>query len=261
VSDSAFTIAAAVNNDDVLRQNLMLSPEMADGARHQLLLLRGFDSASIAYNDALQRAIHDIVVFVHQDMYLPAAWFSELARSLHHLDRIGANWGVLGCYGVRKGTAEGIGRIYTRGLGRHGRRIAHPEEVDTLDEIALVLRRSSGLRFDPALPHFHLYGPDICLTARAKGLVNYAFQGYCVHNTNQLLMLPQEYYACYRYMRRKWAHDLPIYTSCMKISFFNEQVYHRRFYETRLRLTGAASRAAKRVDDPRVFGNECDEGA
>jgi hypothetical protein len=256
VSDNAFTIAAAVNNEDVLRKNLMLSPGLSNGGHNQLLLLRGFDSASRAYNDALDRAEHDLVVFVHQDIYLPAAWLTELTHGLTHLAEAGAKWGVIGCYGVRRGLTEGIGRIYTHGLGRHGRRISQPEAVDTLDEIALIVRKSSGLRFDPALPHFHLYGPDICLTARARGLVNYAFQGYCVHNTNQLLTLPEEYYACYRYMRRKWAHDLPIYTSCMKISFFNEQVYHRRLYETRLRLTGAVSQAAKRVDDPRVFSNE-----
>ena len=258
MNDNVFTIAAAVNSDDVLRKNLLRSPALAAGNPHQLVLLRGFESASIAYNHALGQAECDIVIFVHQDMYLPEAWLYELTDCVAHLHQRGTKWGVLGCYGVRKGMAEGFGRIYTRGLGRHGRRLSQPEEVDTLDEIALVVRKSSGLRFDPMLPHFHLYGPDICLTARARGFTNVAFQGYCVHNTNQLLMLPREYYACYRYMRRKWARELPIHTSCMKISFFNEQVYHRRLYETRLRLTGAVSRAAKRVDDPRVFSNECE---
>jgi glycosyltransferase involved in cell wall biosynthesis len=258
MSDHAFTIAVSVNNEEVLQQNLLLSPGLVNGGRNQLLLRRNFPSASLAYNSAIQEADHDIVIFVHQDIYLPDTWFADLNRCLAFLEGAGVNWGVLGCYGSRKGADGGLGRVFTRGLGRHGRQITQPEPVETLDEIVLILRKSSGLRFDPGLPHFHLYGPDICLTARARGMVNYAFQGYCVHNTNQLLILPEEFYTCYRYIRSKWAHYLPIYSSCMKISFLNEEFYRRRIVEAKQRVFGMRSRAAKRVEDPRVFSSERD---
>ena len=258
MSDTAFTIVVAVNDDEVLEKNLLLSPGLLDEGRNQLILRRHFGSASLAYNSAITEAEHDIIIFLHQDLYLPHTWFPDLRRCLHLLARATANWGVLGCYGSRKGADGGLGRVYTSGVGWHGRHIARPEPVDTLDEINLIIRKSSGLRFDPCLPHFHLYGPDICLKARARGMVNYAFQGCCVHNTNQLLILPEEFYACYRYIRRKWFYHLPIYTSCIKISHLNEELYHRRLYETRLRILGMQHRAAKRGRDPRTFSAGCE---
>jgi Glycosyltransferase like family len=259
MSDHTFTIAVSVNNEEVLHRNLLLSPGLLSGG-NQLIIRREFTSASLAYNSAIAEAENDIVIFVHQDIYLPDTWFGDLTRCLAILERTEANWGVLGCYGSRKGAADGLGRVYTRGLGQHGRHLIRPEPVETLDEIILIIRKSSGLRFDPDLPSFHLYGSDICMTARQRGTVNYAFQGYCVHNTNQLLILPNDFYTCYRYMRRKWAHYLPIYTSCMKISLLNEEFYRRRIVEAKQRLLGMRSRPAKRVDDPRVFSKEPNSG-
>jgi hypothetical protein len=254
------TVAVSVNNEDVLQKNLLLSPGLLNGGRNQLVIKQDFASASLAYNSAIDEAKNDIVIFVHQDIYLPDTWFADLQRCLAFLERTKANWGVLGCYGSRKGADAGLGHIYTRGLGRHGRTITQPELIETLDEIILIIRTSSGLRFDPGLPHFHLYGSDICLSAMESGMVNYAFQGYCVHNTNQLLILPKEFYACYRYIRRKWAHRLPIYTSCMKVSFLNGEYYRRRTIEAKQRVFGMRSRPVRRVEDPRVFAKERDEG-
>jgi hypothetical protein len=227
-----------------------------NGARNQLSIKRGFSSASVAYNSALDEAVHDVVIFVHQDVYLPETWFADLGRTLEILEGAGANWGVLGCYGCRKGTDGGLGQVYSRGVGLTGRPIPAPEPIDTLDEIVLIIRKSSGLRFDSRLPHFHLYGTDICMTARARGMVNFAFPGFCVHNTNQLLILPDEFYTCYHYLRRKWACYLPIYTSCIKISFLNEAFYLRRIVEAKQRRFGMRSRAATRVADPRVFAGK-----
>jgi hypothetical protein len=257
MKDEAFTIAVSVNSEEVLQKNLLVSPGLLDGGRNQLLVQRDFASASLSYNSAIEQAENDIVIFVHQDLYLPETWFADLRRCLAHLEESDPRWGVLGCYGSRKGAQGGLGRIYTRGLGSHGQKISRPEPIETLDEIVLITRRSSGLRFDPALPHFHLYGPDICMTARQRGLVNYAFQGYCVHNTNQLLTLPKEFYSCYRYIRSKWACYVPIHTSCMKVSFLNEEFYGRRIVDAKQRMFGV-KQAVQRVDDPRMFSNECD---
>jgi hypothetical protein len=256
MSDDTFTIAVSVNNEKVLQENLLLSPGILNGTGHQLIFKRNFTSASLAYNSAIEDAEHDIVIFVHQDIYLPHTWFADLEHCLRYLERAGANWGVLGCFGSRKGADGGLGRVYTRGLGQHGRRLTRPEPVETLDEIILIVRKSSGLRFDPALPHFHLYGPDICMAARARGMVNYAFQGFCVHNTNQLLTLPKEFYTCYHHLRSKWARYLPIYTSCMTISFLNAELYRKRIVDAGQRVLGMRSQAEMRVADPRAFSNE-----
>jgi hypothetical protein len=256
MSDEAFTIAVAVNNEEVLQQNLLMSPGLLNGGRNQLVIRRHFHSASHAYNSAIEEAEHDIVIFAHQDIYLPETWFGDLKRCLTLLEDTGANWGVLGCFGSTRDAHGGLGRVYTTGLGQLGRQLTRPEPVETLDEAVLIIRKSSGLRFDADLPHFHLYGTDICMAARQKGMVNYAFQGFVVHNTNQLLTLPKEFYACYRYIRRKWAQYLPIYTACMTISRLNGEFYRKRITEAGQRLLGLTGRAEQRVEDPRAFCNE-----
>jgi hypothetical protein len=252
-----FTIAVAVNSRETLRQNLLRSPGLTNGSRHQIIVKENFQSASLAYNSAIDEATNDVIVFVHQDVYLPEAWFGNLNSSLAWLQTVGAHWGVIGCYGSRKNAPGGLGRIYTRGIGRHGRELSQPEPIETLDEIILIIRKSSGLRFDPNLPHFHLYGTDLCMTARDRGMTNYAFQGFCVHNTNQLLMLPREFYTCYRHLRRKWAKSLPIYTSCTIISSsLNSDFYRRRIVEAGKRALRMTSLGQRRVEDPRVLADE-----
>jgi hypothetical protein len=253
MSRFAVTVAVAANDDAVLHQNLLRSPELASGETHQLLVRRGYPSAARAYNSALDEADHDIVVFVHQDVYLPAGWFAGLEQAVAAIEAGGVRWGVLGCFGSRPDAFGGVGEVYTRGLGRHGRALLRPEVIETLDEILLVVRRSSGLRFDPALPHYHLYGTDICLEARTRGLATLAFQGFLVHNTNQLLALPPEFYACYRYVRRKWRTSLPIATACLTISRFNGALIRKRLAEARHWLRSRQGVGLSRVPDPRVF--------
>lgn len=246
MSSCGLTIAVAVNNDEVLRNNLYRSPDILGRRELQILTRQGFASASLAHNSALDAASNDVVIFVHQDVYLPEGWFSRLERALAHLRREGVDWGVLGCFGSRKGRAEGLGRVYTRGLGIHGASIDCPEIVETLDEIVLIIRKSSGLRFDPSLPYFHLYGTDLCMAARARGLPSFAIPAFCVHNTNQLLKLPREFYECYRYIKHKWARYLPICTSCITISRFDAEVLRRKLREAPPTSWLARKRAAVR---------------
>jgi hypothetical protein len=251
MTTTRFTIAAAVNDMQVLHRNLYRSPGLRPGTKNQLIIKRDFPSASLAYNSVIDEAENDIIVFAHQDVYLPATWFADLNRCLDSLTTHRLTWGVLGCFGSRRNAEGGVGRVYTNGLGVHGKKISEPEPIETLDEIVLVLRKSSGLRFDPSLPSFHLYGADLCLSARDQGLLSYAFQGFCIHNTNQLLRLPREFGECYHYLRRKWKKFLPVYASCMKISYFNEAFYLKRLHELRVTALRLGRPARLRVADPR----------
>ncbi len=62
------------------------------------------------------------------------------------------------------GRRSRIGWVVDRGrMLRDGPEL--PARVATLDELLLIVKRDSGLRFDPALG-FHLYGADICIQAR-----------------------------------------------------------------------------------------------
>jgi hypothetical protein len=88
-----------------------------------------------------------------------------------------------------------------------------PARVATLDELLLVVRRDTPLRFDPALG-FHLYGADLCLQARERGLAVVALDSLCHHNSPSAA-LPDSFFRSARVFARKWAHRLPIATSCV----------------------------------------------
>jgi len=247
-----FTIVAAVNDMKVLQKNLCLSPGITNDST-QLIIKRNYQSASLAYNESIEEAENEIIIFAHQDVYLPGTWFASLKQTLDYFEKEMINWGVLGCFGMREksGRGIGIGRLYSNGWGIVGHEIKNPEPVQTLDEIVLVIKKSSGLRFDPTLPHFHMYGTDICMSAREKGMVSYAIPAFCVHNTNLLLSLPNDFYECYRHIKRRWGKYLPIHTSCMTISRFDKGVHERRIRELYVRLLHKEIMPTYRVEDPR----------
>ena len=243
------TLAVAVNDTDVLDRNLLVSPYIIE--RCQVIQKVGYPSAASAYNACIEEAAHDVIVFAHQDIYFPEQWLSQLASALALFGERGIRWGVLGCYGTGPGPADQAGCVYQTGMGIIGRRIERPEMVQTLDEIVLVIRKSSGLRFDPAFPHFHLYGADLCMTASAAGMPCYAIPAFCVHNTKQIINLPQEYWQCYRYFKKKWYRSLPVQTSCIEISRFDRARWVRNMREAKSVLFGARSAPAERLRDPR----------
>ena len=143
---------------------------------------------------------------VHQDVYLPEGWDWRLTRQLYEAERRFGPIGVAGVYGVGDvirpespeqplGT-ERIGWVVDRGRElRDGPEL--PARVATLDELLLVVRRDSGLRFDPALG-FHLYGADLCLQARERGLAVVALGALCQHNSRNVF-LPRAFFIAPRF--------------------------------------------------------------
>ena len=227
-------VVPSCGSSGILESNFLASPCLRGFHPHQVLVQRDFVSASKAYNDAIDQAANDLLVFAHQDVIFPEPWISQLERVVDCLDSEEPNWGVLGCYGV---TGDGGYRGYVHSPlnGIMGRPFERPAPIQTLDEMVLVLRKSSGLRFDERLPHFHLYGTDICLRAAQMGMKSYAISAFCIHNANHYLVLPEEFYECCRHIKRVWKDYLPIYTSCVSISRFNIPLYRRRFGEAYLR--------------------------
>jgi len=211
----SFTIA--VNNEKVFEQNVLASPVFKSGHQHEILVRRGFASAGAAYNDAISTATNDIIVCMHQDIYLPDGWDEILTKSVVSLEKSGEKWGVLGCFGISLEGAP-VGHVYSNGLKRELGSPQPPARVQSLDEIVLVVRKSSGLQFDEMLPHFHLYGTDICLESQRMGLRNYAVSNFCIHNSLPVLRLPPEFWRCAEYLQKKWRRELPISTTCVVIS-------------------------------------------
>jgi hypothetical protein len=187
----------------------------------------------MAFNDAIDKSKNDLIVFIHQDMILPENWLSDLELGLTFLTADDPQWGVVGCYGETLDD-NGRGYVYSSGLGILGKPFERPARIQTLDEIVLILRKSSGLRFDESLPHFHMYGTDICMRAEENGRKNYAISAFCIHNTQPGLILADEFYECYWHVKRTWKHRLPIQTTCIRITRFNVAMYTRRLREVYL---------------------------
>ena len=246
------TFVIAVNNQGVYENNFLSSPCLARRPSDQILVQEQFASAARAYNDAIDRASNDLIIFCHQDIFLPSAWLRELDTALEYLERSDPHWGVLGSYGKTQ-DGRGWGHVYSSGRGVIGKPLPRPMPVQTLDEIILIIRKSSNLRFDDSLPHFHFYGTDICLRAAQRGMTNYAISAFCVHNTHQTLVLPKEFYECCRHIKRVWKSFLPIQTTCIRITRLNVPVYHRRLRELHLRYIDRRVHGGTRVQDPRML--------
>ena len=96
---------------------------------------------------------------------------------------------------------RGRGHVFSSGL-MLGASFDRPAAVQTLDEIVLIIRKSTQLRFDERLPHFHFYGAEICMAAAKAGRTNYAISAFSVHNSQMNLVLPKEFYESYRVFKK-----------------------------------------------------------
>jgi len=253
--EAGITFAIALNSRYVFERNFLASPCLRGSKGHEVLVQERFRSAATAYNDAIDRAANDLIVFCHQDVVLPAGWLSRLSSALEVLDAKDPNWGVLGAYGNTR-DGRGWGQVYSSGLGVIGEPLTGPCAVQTLDEIVLILKRSSGLRFDDALPHFHFYGTDICLRAARMGMRSYAIPAFCIHNTSRTPVLPKEFYVCCRHIKQVWHKCLPIQTSCVRITYWNVPVFTRRLRELYLRYVRRQGHGGRRVQDPLALLDE-----
>jgi hypothetical protein len=250
---------------ETLRANLLASPCFRPGTAHQVIAVEGCPSAADGLNAGFQYAEHELIVCVHQDVYLPEGWDRCLAQQFREAGRRLGPIGVAGVYGVGPaleseepapksrwtipGQRQFTQATLTPGSGGTSpsrnreaplRRVAEsvtlaaerigcvvdrgrtlldgpelPARLTTLDELLLVVRRDSPLRFDPALG-FHLYGADICLQAAERGLAVVALGALCHHNSRSI-GLPQAFYASAEVFARKWGHRLPVATPCVII--------------------------------------------
>lgn len=206
----------------VLGQRLLASPCLQRG-RHRLLALFNASSAAEALDAALAQAPRGAwVVWVHQDVHLPADWDVRFLASLAQAQRHDPTLAVAGVYGVAgAGTAaRRAGRVLDRGQALEEAAVL-PFAVDSLDELLVAVRGDAGLRFDPALA-FDFYGTDIVLQAQDQGLGAAVVDAWCEHwsNTPREGGLPpalaRRIVASGRRFESKWAHRLPLATSWLE---------------------------------------------
>ncbi|HMO11287.1 MAG TPA: glycosyltransferase [Actinotalea sp.] len=168
------SIVCVFNDPDVRRTCLDRSVEagLADAPNTEYLPMdntaRQFPSAGAALNAGARLARHDVVVFVHQDVYLHSLPALERAAAAL-LDDPGI--GLVGAAGVTPdGTAVGIVRDRVVMIGE-------PSEparaVDSVDEVLFLVSRDRVL--DQALSEhpdlaWHAYSVEYGARVRAQGL-------------------------------------------------------------------------------------------
>ena len=254
-TDLRLTFVSAVNDEEVYRSNFCSSPLFEGLHPHQLICRKGYCSTAKAYNGAIDEAENDLVAFVHQDVVLPASWIDCVKKAIDWLSDNDPEWGVLGCYGVTT-EHEFVGHLFCASQGRIlGQPFESPVEVATLDELILIVRGSTGIRFDELLPDFHFYGMDICMLARSRGNRCYAISAFCLHNANRTLRFPAGFFKAADYVRRRWRAFLPIKTTCIILRKSRADLYMRYRYLANLKLfalrvLGKDMGTATRFKDP-----------
>jgi hypothetical protein len=128
-------------------------------------------SASQALNMGLAKSNGKLIVFCHQDVVFPLGWLSKLFEQIREVEHQVASWGVIGVAGRCVDGSRPGHVIDPRGELFH---TPLPMQVQTLDELCIIIRKNSGLHFDEYFDHFHLYGTDLCLTANSKGMPCFA---------------------------------------------------------------------------------------
>nr|WP_255551885.1 glycosyltransferase [Erythrobacter crassostrea] len=190
----------------------MVRSPIISGGGASLSCYRGAACASKAYNQGLDDCSADIVVFAHQDVFLPDGWEKNLHRAVSAIEREDPDWGVIGAWGVGQ-SGEYVGHAWSSGLSqRLGGPFDHPIEAKCIDEFVIILRCASGLKFDEGLPHFHFYAADIVLTARAAGMKVYVADIPVIHNSRPVQSYSGGYTDAWNYMRNKWSGTLPVRT-------------------------------------------------
>ena len=202
--------------------NLLASPCLRPGSRHEVILWKNCPSAADGLNVGIARSQREWIACVHQDVVLSEDWDLRLAEQLREAQERFGPIGVAGVYGVGPAretpgsplSAERVGRVVDRGrMLRDGPEL--PARVATLDELLLVVPRDTPLLFDPDMG-FHLNGADLCLQAAERGLALVALAALCHHNS-QSVGLPAAFFASAAVFARKWAHRLPVATPCVVI--------------------------------------------
>lgn len=253
--NSEYSLVVLSNDRESLAKNLMSS----DALRRGLLdvqVVTNASSASAAYNRALDVVKTPVVICLHQDVYLPPDWDRRLSRAIALVEEIDPDWAIIAPIGMSM-SGEHVGQVWSTGQGANiGRALDGPVPVQSVDELMIVLRRDSGVRFDDTMPDFHLYGTDIVQNAISQGKGAYACQMPVVHNDRFHDRLGADFSRAYHFVRRKWPSKTPIRTTVLKISKYGLalMVYRLRAWysvEKRRQLAGDIQ------TNPSVFSKSC----
>lgn len=214
VVKQSISVVSLITNYDVWLKNVASTLK---GQPVELLPIPNAASAAKGLNIGLGIASNEIVVCCHQDVCFTEDWVFTL---IDQIKCIGDDsFGVLGTFG------RGLDLLCAGNIWNPypSRRVTGrlPCKALSLDEHCLVLRKSSGLRFDESLEGFHTYGADICLQAREKGLNNYIINA-CLNHLSPRGKSDDAFKNSIQWLLHKWRGrtDLTVFrTMCFEVNF------------------------------------------
>ncbi len=157
-------------------------------------------NAAAALNHGLEQAEGEWVVCAHQDVLFPEGWWGRVLEQIEHWKQHAHHpLGVVGLMGV---TRWGRFRGAVSDPHGDGHWAPLPARVASVDEHVIIIRRESGLRFDPATPGFHGYGTDIARESACRGLAVIAIDAPVIHLSGGTL--DEHFHASGRWLLRKW---------------------------------------------------------
>lgn len=209
-------IVVASNDESCMNRNLLASPMVKAGVR--VHVEREAPSAAVAYNRGIASTSEPLIVFAHQDVWFPEGWEKRLKKAIFELDQLDPDWALAAPFGM-SGDGEHLGDVWSTSLGRRvGKAAKKPTPVRSFDELVIIMRRASGLRFDEDLPLWHFYGTDIVLSALEQGQRAYAIDAPVVHNDAFKGRLGDDFSQGYDFIRRRFLDQLPVRTSILWVS-------------------------------------------
>lgn len=218
------TVCCLSNDSDILDRNLRASPSIK-GGRLALDIEHHPATAAIGYNRLLERNADAICILAHHDVYLPQGWKRLLIERLAEVEAMDPNWAIVAAYGIGD-DGRHWGPVWSSALSSVIGGVApRPVPIMCADELLIVLRPGTGLRFDEGLPHFHFYGLDIVQMARKAGLGAYNVPLPLIHNDRFSKGLGKDYRDGYDYMHRKWRRHLPLRATTTTISWHKLHLY------------------------------------
>ena len=132
-------------------------------------------------NKFLTLAKGKYIILCHQDVLLNYDNIEVLEQRMLEMDAKDSNWAVLGNAG-----AGGIKNIVYKLSNEQGELFSRgtvPQQVLSLDENFLLLKKEANLSFSSNLNGFHFYGTDICLVAKVLGYTTYVIDFNLVHKS------------------------------------------------------------------------------
>jgi GT2 family glycosyltransferase len=178
MSHPTFSIISVYNNKHTLSEFLLSGLEQQSFDDFEKIMVDNrdneYESAASALNEGAEQATGEYLIFIHQDVKLPESYLSEAAHYLKEIDDLG----VAGATGVRKtGECSAVGmNTIKHGKDKRswerGTEISKPTEVDTLDELLLIIPQSvfNEEPFSTNLcKGWHLYGVEYCIRMKRAG--------------------------------------------------------------------------------------------